>query len=55
MNKEHKPVAELTQKSQAIDFTPIYYIRILSPLKKGTVIRFDVESDYIYKEKNQTQ
>lgn len=40
---ENETVAILQEKKYAIDGTPIYHIRLLRNLKKGTVIEFDTD------------
>jgi len=43
-------VAILQEKREAIDSTPIYYIRLLRKLEKNTILRFDVTDFKIYEE-----
>jgi len=49
MEKKEQPVAVLAQKAEAIDFTPIYMIRVVKTLRPGDVLRFDVAETDIYK------
>ncbi len=50
--KKPETVAILTERRQAIDFTPIYYIRLLRRLEKGTVLIFDSSNYKIIAEEN---
>ncbi len=52
MSEEKELVAILQEKKEAIDFTPIYYIRLLRRLDKGTVLRFDTAEFKIYEGEN---
>jgi len=45
--QKEKVVAVMVQKSTAIDFTPIYYIRTCKPIKSGSLLKWDTESKNI--------
>lgn len=51
MEKKQKPVARAEEFS-AIDFTKLYEITVLEPLRRGDLLMFDTEGTLIYKKKN---
>lgn len=50
MSKEPKTAIIVQLKTEAIDFTPIYYLKIARNLRAGTVLRFDTAETEIYEE-----